>query len=76
MEWFGKSWNAPVNNGTQQVGTPVGDDCVRCGMKIIKDDQGVILPSIDGVMNHSVTIFHRRCFLQELGIDKVWPEKP
>jgi hypothetical protein len=83
MQWFGESWQAPVNDDVPHGPTPVGIPCAGgCGLKIQPEDQGVLIPTPatshggDGA-SHTYTLdgiphvaFHLFCFLKELGIHK------
>ena len=67
MKWFGDSWYAPVNDIVSFVATPVGQDCLRCGVTIVKGDQGLILPHV-GEFAQTENPFHKMCFFEETGI--------
>lgn len=56
MKWFGKSWDAPMNEDCPNVPPPVGEVCCHCGEGIVTKDSGVIYAN--------GPIAHRNCFFR------------
>lgn len=44
MQWFGRSWGAPINAECARCATPVGEPCLHCGELIVDGDQGIVIP--------------------------------
>ena len=64
VRWFGDSWGAPVNDPRARLeSAPVHMNCIRCGIPIHSDDQGISIPGPDGYV-----AYHLGCFFEELGI--------
>jgi hypothetical protein len=43
MNYFGPPWDAPVCDEGEQVETPQGEPCGRCGVAIHYGDRGLLL---------------------------------
>lgn len=79
MQYFGKSWGAPICEQIPEVPVPIGKVCVGCGNTIKEADSGLILPfsgikDDDGLVQpflgddgHSVS-YHIDCFLKNVGL--------
>lgn len=65
MQWFGKSWHAPVCTICQQTDTPTGKLCLACKKPIAFTDRGFITPYM-GEAELAEAVFHRDCFLKEI----------
>lgn len=59
MRWFGPTWDAPVNEETEEVPTPEEQRCLYCRQPIIRGERGVMMPTSDGVEEVAV---HLHCF--------------
>lgn len=72
MKRFGETWGTPVcdDEAVPVVETPVGEKCFRCEKKVLKDDQGVILPYYGGPDDIREVAYHLDCFLESLGIGR------
>jgi hypothetical protein len=57
--WFGESWGAPVCEPDRHRPTPVGQACLGCVVPIAEGDQGMLIPSEEGLTAH-----HLDCFLE------------
>lgn len=72
MQWFGPTWNAPINESCPQAPTPIGRLCLGCREPIVEGDQGFIMPGISqglvatGVPGPGTVAYHREC--EMLGI--------
>ena len=64
--WFGESWDAPVNEESRHLPTPVGDRCVGCAGDIIETDRGMLVPFAD-VRPAALGAWHLDCFLRSFG---------
>jgi hypothetical protein len=69
MKWFGTSWNAPINQESEHVATPVDDICMHCTERIAAADDGVIIPHRGETVpncDYEATAkpYHRECFLR------------
>lgn len=69
MQWFGKSWGAPVCEG-EHIATPVGTICFgSCAQPIVEGDRGVVLPFLgfEGIGHASPDApYHLACFLRSV----------
>jgi hypothetical protein len=61
--WFGPSWHAGFCAEEFHTVTPVGDRCLFCGDEIEEDDQGLVMPSGDGLLRPA----HIQCLLENAG---------
>lgn len=73
MNWFGKSWGAPICNDVEHVSTPVGERCHLCTKPITETDQGLLIPLSSGVVGGQYAVgrllpWHIDCFLDSVGI--------
>lgn len=66
MEWFGPSWNAPVNE-SEEVGTPDWP-CVECGEAFGEGDRGVVMPFVGDPEGRGKAAYHLRCLKACLGL--------
>ena len=66
MQWFGKSWGAPVNEDTPHVPTPTGQPCLDCGDPIEEGDQGFMIPFYRGSGEVTNEAHHRLCFARQV----------
>lgn len=67
MQWFGETWGAPVCEDTQQVTTPVGQECFGCDKPIESQDSGVVLPFEGGTTDpRRQAPYHKHCFIEAL----------
>lgn len=57
MNWFGESWDAPINDPTEHVETPVGIECGHCEERIVAGDRGVYV-------NGYASPLHFECFMR------------
>jgi hypothetical protein len=64
--WFGESWGAPVCEEARRRETPIGEPCFDCGVPIIEDDQGMLIPHIFAEGQWRLTATHRTCFLRQI----------
>lgn len=69
--WFGQSWGAPICDEDRHRPTPVGEPCVRCGAPITDDDQGMIMPHIEGKDRWYLVAYTIDCFLESIGIASI-----
>jgi hypothetical protein len=64
MRWFGETWDAPVNESTEEATIPIGEACERCEVEIKEGDRGFLIP---GFVDDSKTVrefpYHLRCFM-------------
>jgi len=67
MEWFGPTWNAPVNRDCEEVPVP-GFPCLVCGKDFSKDDQGIVTPFMGDPEGRGKAAYHVRCFAESVGI--------
>jgi hypothetical protein len=68
IRWFGKTWDAPVNDPVNNVKVPVGKPCIICGVDMTPDDQGVTLPYWDGTHLPTTILYHLHCWFDQLGV--------
>jgi len=79
VQWFGESWEAPVCDPEQEIAVPVDRPCVRCGIYLLVDDQGLAIPYVDPLARELVRpgdelpdvawehlYFHRGCFMEAI----------
>lgn len=67
MQWFGKSWGAPICTTTEHVATPVGKICVNCEHEIAEQDSGFIVPFLPyPPTKFTDAFYHRDCFLNSI----------
>lgn len=64
IQWFGKSWGAPVCAQNNHKPTPVGKVCIQCDKPISEGDQGVSMTTA----GPDRAEMHLDCFLTNLGI--------
>jgi len=57
MQWFGKSWGAPINDDCPQAAVPVGAICGPCDEPIAADDTGIIYSN--------GPVAHWECFMRQ-----------
>ncbi len=67
MQWFGPTWQAPVNQECDQVATPVGSVCKVCELSISEYEEGFLIPRLGepGITDP----VHLRCFLYAIGAE-------
>lgn len=65
MQWFGRDWDAPVNQECDRVEIPVGAACIVCGLSMWEYDQGVLLPRLGD--SQVLDPVHQGCFLYAVG---------
>jgi hypothetical protein len=65
---FGPPWNAPIDENAHRIKTPIGNPCIECGVLIVEGDQGIATPYVHSENVVTVAIYHRRCFLQNVGV--------
>jgi len=58
MQWFGKSWDSPMNNDCPQAPVPVGATCLLCDEPVIEADSGVIYSN--------GPVAHWECFMRQV----------
>lgn len=69
MRWFGPSWDAPVNETTDEMEVPVDEQCERCQLPIAEHNRGVEIPYIPGRDLLPIPLYyHLQCFYKEVGI--------
>lgn len=81
VRWFGESWGAPICDPRAHIPTPVDWACAghdhlhdRAHPGMIRaGDQGVTIPSWPGPP--TVIAYHLRCWLHEIGADRLMPGK-
>lgn len=65
--YFGE-WDCPATDGVDLEPVPVGETCdYGCGRPIGEDDAGCLLARLD-TAQLTWTIWHRECFLRNVGI--------
>lgn len=64
-QWFGPTWNAPVNDPENLIETPVTMPCIDCEGPITIGDQGLVIPSSDP---SGKVAFHKECFFRAIGV--------
>ena len=62
MEWFGKNWGAPVNEGPHAE-TPIGATCPYCQTEIVDGDRGFLMPLISDDLIEMIA-YHHRCLME------------
>jgi hypothetical protein len=77
--WFGEPWGAPACDPDSHTETPVGQPCAECERSIAADDQGMLIPWLqgeqtsDGYMLDTAKptelAYHLDCFLRLIGAD-------
>ena len=67
-KWFGPSWGAPVNENTEEMSVPLGENCIDCGEAFDHGDQGVAIPASREIAANGQVFYHLRCFLREIGV--------
>ena len=68
--WFGKSWGAPVCEPDRHKPTPVDTACTRCTLEIRDDDDGMAIPSSQGLL-----YYHRLCMLISVVPCGMWDDE-
>lgn len=66
MNWFGKSWDAPVCEPSTHIDIPVGESCVHCAEPIGADDAGVTTAALIAVNRVDAVHYHKNCWLSEV----------
>ena len=66
IQWFGKSWHAPICNDAQHTDTPAGQQCMFCPEVIRPDDQGFVMDYDAGTVERRPA--HRVCFIRTIGV--------
>lgn len=68
MRWFGKSWNAPINETCEHTTLPLRTTCSYCYRLIRGDSQGLEIPGVDEAGAPFTAFYHLPCFLRSMGI--------
>ncbi len=71
MKWFGQPWGAPLCEAAEQMGTPIGDPCLRCKVEIVAGDQGVILPLVIEDGTATLVAMHLDCLVRSVVPDEI-----
>src|SRR5258708_5208550 len=65
MQWFGKSWGAPICDPQDHAETPVGQLCSWCTETIEANDAGVIIPHLED-RRTTMRPQHYECFIRQV----------
>jgi len=77
VRWFGRSWDAPVNDPALEIPIPIGTQCARCNVIFEDYHRGVRIPFVasraEGGKIHvepsGFFYYHLDCWMYELGIE-------
>ena len=69
IQWFGKSWGAPICTDSTHVATPVGQMCLLCTKAIEPRDRGFVMDYEQkfGCREVERRPAHRDCFMRSIG---------
>ena len=68
MNWFGKSWGAPVCEPQDHVATPVGQKCGYCDQAIGEGEIGLVMPVVGNPGDPSTLPYHHACLMKSMGL--------
>ena len=63
MRWFGRNWDAPVNQKCEEDHTPTKLSCEHCGQAFVEGDRGIVVDVPLGDVTWGDKAWHLRCLL-------------
>jgi hypothetical protein len=70
VRWFGRSWNAPINDPRAEIPVPTGKLCIHCSKDIEASDSGVRLVHMgrigDSPARQAFSHFHFDCWMNNI----------
>lgn len=66
MQWFGKSWGAPICDIADQIDTPVGEPCGYCEDPIAEGDIGFRMPFVGDPTGRGYMNAHHQCLMKAI----------
>lgn len=59
--YFGEKWDAPATDDARQVPTPVGEECIGCGLPVEDGDRGFLMGRLGADGSTAEVPHHREC---------------
>jgi hypothetical protein len=65
--WFGTDWGAAVCEPARHRPVPIGRSCGECGVEIVAEDAGLLIPHVAPRSPIELIAYHLSCFAATIG---------